>query len=650
MAGLLESGRTVGTAQPYDYPMVIRPSLLFTAALAAAALSAGCGSSATTATATSPSSISRCSVTVSNEGQVPAQGGTSRLAVSAARECAWSASVESQWLTIKSGATGQGDGAVEITAAANPDPQVRRGTAVVNEQRVDVMQAAGECSYSLSEPSSSFGQTGGSGRFDVRASSQLCAWTVISDSSWIAVRSGASARGNAAVEFEVAATTGAPRAGTITAAGLRFSVTQSAACTYKAAPLAHTVPTAGGVVTVAVATESNCPWTASSSDPWIGVSGPSSFTGPGTATFNVAAVAGAPRTGTVVVAGQSVAISQGGACAFAISPESASISSAGGSGRVTVSTGDGCAWTAASNVPWIQIPDGASRSGTGDVTYQVAATTGTRSGTMTIAGRTFTVNQSVTACSYSLSSNAATIPASGGIGTVVLNTSPECGWTASSSASWLTITSGASGTGTGTVAFFAETLSAGSRSATLTIGGQTFTVTQAVSCTFAIAPEAINADAAGGSAQVAVTAPAGCAWTKSKDVGWLSLQSQGPETGNGLVVVTVDENKNAARVGTATIAGRTLTVNQAASACVYRISPREKKVNADSNILKIDVETGAWCPWSATSNVQWIVVGSGAVGIGRGEVWIWFAANPGDTRVGTVTIAGQTFTLTQERD
>ena len=203
---------------------------------------------------------------------------------------------------------------------------------------------------------------------------------------------------------------------------------------------------------------------------------------------------------------------------------------------------------------------------------------------------------------------------------MVLNTSPECGWTASSSASWLTITSGASGTGTGTVAFFADALSAGSRSATLTIGGQTFTVTQAVSCTFAIAPEVITADAAGGSTQVAVTAPAGCAWTKSKDVGWLSLQSQGPETGNGVVVVTVDENRGAARVGTATLAGRTLTVNQAAAPCVYKISPRDKKVSADSNTLKIDVDAGAWCPWTATSNVEWIRIDSGAVGIGKGQV------------------------------
>ena len=107
--------------------------------------STGCGSSATTSTATSPTSINRCAVTASGNGQVPAQGGPGSLAVSAARECVWSASAESQWLTIRTGATGQGDGAIEFNAAANPDPVVRRSAIVLNEQRVEVSQAAGEC-------------------------------------------------------------------------------------------------------------------------------------------------------------------------------------------------------------------------------------------------------------------------------------------------------------------------------------------------------------------------------------------------------------------------------------------------------------------------------------------------------------------------
>src|SRR5689334_19025208 len=83
----------------------------------------------------------RCSVSVNGNGQVPAAGGAGSLAVSAARECTWSAAAEGQWLSIKSGSNGQGDGSVEFSAVANPDPAVRRGAIVLNEQRVEVMQA-----------------------------------------------------------------------------------------------------------------------------------------------------------------------------------------------------------------------------------------------------------------------------------------------------------------------------------------------------------------------------------------------------------------------------------------------------------------------------------------------------------------------------
>jgi hypothetical protein len=45
-------------------------------------------------------------------------------------------------------------------------------------------------------------------------------------------------------------------------------------------------------------------------------------------------------------------------------------------------------------VSWITITSGASRTGTGTVTFTVAANTGgARTGTLTIAGSTFTVTQ-----------------------------------------------------------------------------------------------------------------------------------------------------------------------------------------------------------------------------------------------------------------
>jgi Zn-dependent metalloprotease len=88
----------------------------------------------------------------------------------------------------------------------------------------------------------------------------------------------------------------------------------------------------------------------------------------------------------------------GGTCTFSISPSSSSQPAGGGTGSVSVTAGAGCSWTAVSNATFITITGGASGAGNGTVTYSVAANTGTssRTGTMTIAGQTFTVTQAGT--------------------------------------------------------------------------------------------------------------------------------------------------------------------------------------------------------------------------------------------------------------
>src|SRR6185295_13174285 len=88
----------------------------------------------------------------------------------------------------------------------------------------------------------------------------------------------------------------------------------------------------------------------------------------------------------------------GGTCSYSINPTSSSQPAAGGTGTVTVTAGAGCAWTAVSNATFITITSGASGSGNGSVSYSVAANGGStsRTGTMTIAGSTFTVTQAGT--------------------------------------------------------------------------------------------------------------------------------------------------------------------------------------------------------------------------------------------------------------
>ena len=88
-------------------------------------------------------------------------------------------------------------------------------------------------------------------------------------------------------------------------------------------------------------------------------------------------------------------VTPGVTCNFSLSSGNQNFPASGGSGTVNVNTTAGCAWTAASNAPFITVTSGASGDGPGVVGFSVAANTGSaRNGTMKIAGQTFTVNQS----------------------------------------------------------------------------------------------------------------------------------------------------------------------------------------------------------------------------------------------------------------
>ena len=82
-------------------------------------------------------------------------------------------------------------------------------------------------------------------------------------------------------------------------------------------------------------------------------------------------------------------------CTYSISPSSQQFNASGGTESVGVIAADDCSWTAKSNANWIVITSGSSGNGNGSVTYTVAASTGDsqRTGTMSIAGRTFNVTQ-----------------------------------------------------------------------------------------------------------------------------------------------------------------------------------------------------------------------------------------------------------------
>ena len=84
----------------------------------------------------------------------------------------------------------------------------------------------------------------------------------------------------------------------------------------------------------------------------------------------------------------------------------------------------------------------------------------------------------VVACSASLSSDGATFPAAGGSETVRVTAAAGCAWTTVGTPGWVTLTSPATGSGSGTLGFTVAANTGTPRAAALSIAGLSFTVQQ----------------------------------------------------------------------------------------------------------------------------------------------------------------------------
>lgn len=82
-------------------------------------------------------------------------------------------------------------------------------------------------------------------------------------------------------------------------------------------------------------------------------------------------------------------------------------------------------------------------------------------------------------CSFTVSSTALNVAGVGGTATFSVTTGSTCAWIVVSSASFVSVTSATSQTGPGTVSISVAENSGDTRSATVTVGGQTVTVSQA---------------------------------------------------------------------------------------------------------------------------------------------------------------------------
>jgi Divergent InlB B-repeat domain len=103
------------------------------------------------------------------------------------------------------------------------------------------------------------------------------------------------------------------------------------------------------------------------------------------------------------------------------------------------------------------------------------------------SGQTTTVNppsdtvpeKSPSGCTYSISPASQAFSSSGSAGNIVVSTQNSCQWTASSSATWVTIDSTNKGSGNGTITFsLSSNLGGGTRTSRISVEGETFLIVQ----------------------------------------------------------------------------------------------------------------------------------------------------------------------------
>ena len=80
---------------------------------------------------------------------------------------------------------------------------------------------------------------------------------------------------------------------------------------------------------------------------------------------------------------------------ISLSAYSATVASAASDGRITVTTGDVCNWSATTDVSWIQITFGATGTGNGGISYHLLENTAAsqRAGGIHVGALTYTITQ-----------------------------------------------------------------------------------------------------------------------------------------------------------------------------------------------------------------------------------------------------------------
>jgi Beta-propeller repeat/Viral BACON domain len=263
-------------------------------------------------------------------------------------------------------------------------------------------------------------------------------------------------------------------------------------------------------------------------------------------------------------------------CNVVLSNNSVSLPGQGGPGSFNFTVANGCPWEIITD-PFITINGAVHGVGSGTVNYTVANNQSIASGltgaivvtggTLLAGTNVFTVVQAAGSCGDpAFDTGGVGFNFVGGSTNLAIALPSACVWNLVNTAPWLTITSGGTESGTGTLLLNAAPNSFGQRQGTITVAGQSLPVTQnAGSCTVTLTGAGAAFGPGGGSGGMSfITSGASCAWTAYSSAPWIQISSNGSSgQGNGTAPFTVLANPGSLpRTGQLSIGDKMYTVTQ----------------------------------------------------------------------------------------
>ena len=585
------------------------------------------------------------------------QGVTQSIAVDTVVDGAsWTARSESQWISVTP-VSGSGDGNVAIQVAPYYVVGTREGSVTIAGETVSVIQRGRD--MELINYSTNCTSAAQSVLVDVSAISDVT-WSVVSGADWITVSHAGSGLGSSTVDLSIAENTSyLPRTGTVAIGTETFTVTQEGVSSPSFSIAASTVSvpaTATSSKTLKITATPDLPWKITSNCDWLAPLN-NYKTGAGTKTIAYSVDANpnlSSRSGKLTftpdassgLQSKTLTVTQAAAVS-SINSTSASVSAAATTVSVAVTVDPVVNWSVTKSVSWVTIEGSSSRTGAGTVVLRISENTSLtpRNGTVTIAGRTYTIRQE--GGTIGISSSTGSVTSNGGTLYINVTGSANLNWSIQNAADWVTIEGDASHIGPATLVIRVEAnTGTEDRKCEIIIGGQKLTIEQKAAST------SVDEDVLfyGEDVEIglfSVEAPDYLTWeTVTEDDDWIIVTSDSPTTGSGEVEYIVDSiDSGTSRIGIIWVGNTPVYICQ--SSFSAELSETAKEVSRLSGIGQIAFEVGSGNRWYALSTVPWIRIVN-SQGEGDGFVSFEYDENAtGGERVGRIIIADKVFTLTQ---